>query len=538
MHRILLLLSVTVASTVFLANTVWVQDAEAAVVTIEGESASLSGKVVRLNTDSTASGGKAVFFVSNGRATMQVSGAITRLEVSVRGRQCSGSPTVDVLVDGVRVLRKSVPNTSYATYGVALQKGEGAHTVEVRYPNNYSNRTCDRDLIFDKMAVSQPDLLVEPAADYEFALIGNDGAHLAEERAAGIESKVVALSWRKFYPSEGQKDRAYVDRKKHEIQGLRAAGFRVILSLGYHDTPPWVHQNYEDSYYVDQHGERWTGDTFSSDGTPMDNGDANLVFNPQLRGLVSSYMKDALSELGTDFYAVRLGGGRYGELTYPPAHWNGKTNRYWAYDRNAQASCPTPLWRPAEPSPGGEAERFLDWYLGALAGYQNWQVEALRGAGYPGRIMMLYPSWGIRPGQLEAAVASGLDGSTPAERNGEVQRGYDFARQVGSIADPKVVVTTTWLDASVDPLADDRADMRYWSPVHYLSYLADSHPLSLETYGENTGRGSKEQMEYSARQMRRWGLSGMAWYKESEMFSGSYATLDDYAAIIVLSSTR
>jgi hypothetical protein len=37
--------------------------------------------------------------------------------------------------------------------------------------------------------------------------------------------------------------------------------------------------------------------------------------------------------------------------------------------------------------------------------------------------------------------------------------------------------------------------------------------------------------------MRRWGLSGMAWYKESEMLSGSYATLDDYAAIIALSST-
>jgi hypothetical protein len=356
---------------------------------------------------------------------------------------------------------------------------------------------------------------------YVFGVIGNDTTHLTEERDAGIEAKLFYLSWREFYPQEGVKDAAYIAAKKQELQRLREAGFKVIVNLGYQDNPLWVHQNYPDSYYVDQHGERYTATAL------FDNGQANLVFNRQIRGLVASYMKDVTTEFGTDFYAVRLGGGRYGELTYPPSDWNGKTNRYWAYDQNALASSPVPNWGPGNPSPNAEASRFLDWYLGALVEYQNWQISALRATGYDGRIMMLYPSWGLRPGQIENAVATDLDGSTSAERNGEVQRGYDFARQVAAIADPKVMVTTTWLDA---PTA--------WSgpgnptPVEYLSTLARQNPHNLQTYGENTGHGDRTEMEFTASQMRRYGLEGMLWYNEQELFSGQYATLSDYQSTI------
>ena len=124
---------------------------------------------------------------------------------------------------------------------------------------------------------------------YEFGLIGQryDNTHLQEEREAGIEVKVFELSWRQYYSSEGVKNEQYIQTKKAQMEELREAGFKVILSLGYHDTPRWIHNNYENSYYVDQFGERWTGDTFYN-GTPTDNGDANLVFNDQLRGLLAS----------------------------------------------------------------------------------------------------------------------------------------------------------------------------------------------------------------------------------------------------------
>ena len=371
-----------------------------------------------------------------------------------------------------------------------------------------------------------------PQQSYVFGVIGNDTTRLTEEREAGVEAKLFYLSWREFYPQEGVKDAAYIAAKKEELQYLREAGFEIILLLGYQDNPLWVHLNYPDSYYVDQHGEQYAAtDSF-------DNGQANLVFNQELRGLVSSYMRDVISEFGTDFYAVRLGGGRYGELTYPPTDWNGKTNRYWAYDRNARASSPVPSWIPGNPSPNGEAAEFLDWYLDSLVDYQNWQIHALREAGYDGKIMMLYPSWGIRPGQIEEAVATDLDGTTSAEKNGEIQRGYDFARQVRAIEDPKVVPTTTWLEADVDAVADNWPDPRYWSPVHYLSSLAEKHPLDLELYGENGGQDSREAMELSAYRMRRYGLMGMCWYNESELFSGQYATLKDYERVIATSRRR
>jgi hypothetical protein len=39
-------------------------------------------------------------------------------------------------------------------------------------------------------------------------------------------------------------------------------------------------------------------------------------------------------------------------------------------------------------------------------------------------------------------------------------------------------------------------------------------------------------MELSASQMRRYGLLGMSWYDEEQLFSGRYATLDDYRRAI------
>lgn len=392
-----------------------------------------------------------------------------------------------------------------------------------------------------------PDQVNGKDRDYDFGLIGDryDVARLREERAAGIETKVFELSWREYYPGEGEKDIAYVGQKRAEAEKLRAEGFKIVLSFGYHDPPPWIHENYPDSYYVNQFGQRWTGDTFVVDdevildtdgvvrGTPTDNGDANLVFNPRLRALAADYMKEVVRDFGADFYGVRLGGGRYGEVTYPSTEFGGNSNLYWAYDKNAQESAAgagVAGWRPGDASPEGEARRFADWYLDSLVDYQNWQVKNLRRAGYAGRIMLLYPGLGVRPGDVEEAVAGNLDGSTPAEADGAIQGGRDFARQVGSIKDDNVLVTTTALDAPAS--GDDGEDAGNWSPVKYLSFLAGSNPARPGLYGENTGPGSREDMLLAASQMRRYGLVGMSWYDEEQLFSGRYATLDDYESVI------
>jgi hypothetical protein len=69
-----------------------------------------------------------------------------------------------------------------------------------------------------------------------------------------------------------------------------------------------------------------------------------------------------------------------------------------------------------------------------------------------------------------------------------------------------------------------------WRPVHYLASLAAQNGMA--TYGENTGGGSASVLPFTASQARAYGLLGFAWFNEREVFGGSYATLDDLAALI------
>ena len=375
---------------------------------------------------------------------------------------------------------------------------------------------------FLKKAGPQNRTISSNHTSYCWALIGsNDPALLSKESAAGIQIKTFSLSWKKVYPAKGVLDSSYLERKRSELNQLYQSGFEVILLLGYHDVPGWVHEEYADSYYINQYGDRYEDEDNA--------GDANLVYNPALQKLTADYIQTIFSYFGTNFVAVRIGGGRYGELTYPPANYANRTNCYWAFDQNAIAKFPVPNWLPGDPSPEAEATKFLDTYLDSLVSYQNWQIATVRKS-YAGWIMVLYPSWGMRPGDEDAAIRGNLSGSTSSEKNGEVQRGFDFARQVMAINDPNVIITTTWLDA--DASADNSPDPRYWSPVKYLAYLADRHPLSFPLFGENTGKGMRAEMDLSAAQMERYDLIGMAWYNESELFSGQYANLEDYRQVI------
>jgi hypothetical protein len=61
-----------------------------------------------------------------------------------------------------------------------------------------------------------------------------------------------------------------------------------------------------------------------------------------------------------------------------------------------------------------------------------------------------------------------LAGQTPPEKNGEIQRGFDFARFIGGTRDPRVGVHCTWLDA--DPSWSDETSP---DPVRWSLSTAD-----------------------------------------------------------------
>ncbi|GIE97069.1 beta-galactosidase [Paractinoplanes rishiriensis] len=295
---------------------------------------------------------------------------------------------------------------------------------------------------------------------------------------------LVELEWAYAEPVRGRFDEAYLDRIAARVANLTAMGYTISLNAGVQDAPAWL-LRLPGARYVDQHGEAY-----------LDTDEPNLVFGTGYRYLAVRYLTKVFAKLGTGFSIVRAGGGHWGELTYPfrldPATGRLR-NLYFAFDVNARAKNPVPAWRPGRPSPNGQAGKFLSWYLNSLTGYQNWQVQALRTAGYPGRVAMLYPSWGMRAGDFERAVATDLGGTSSAEINGEVQRGYDARRQINGLRDRNVVVYGTWAE---------NADT-----VNYLSGLARARGLA--TMGEISHVCLPSQLPSVYRQAQEGGLDAV-----------------------------
>jgi hypothetical protein len=233
----------------------------------------------------------------------------------------------------------------------------------------------------------------------------------------------------------------------------------------------------------------------------------NLIFGTKYRPLAVDYLRTVLTYLGTDFTIIRAGGGHWGELTYPYLFKPGGNvrNLYWAYDVIAAEQSPVGLWRPGDASPHGEARKFLNWYLDRLVEYQNWQVTALRQAGYAGPVAMLYPSWGMRSGDLEAAVRDNLNGTSPAELHGEVQRGYDQARQILALTDQNVVVSSTWGEQL--PV------------VSYLAQLAAGKRLPV--MAENAGSVTQQQMDAALTNAVSHGLSTFFLIRAHDLLTGA-----------------
>ncbi len=350
-----------------------------------------------------------------------------------------------------------------------------------------------------------------------------------ELRAAGVSHVVLSVAWDRFQPTPDSLGGTYISKLRADVGTYRAAGLGVVLGLGIQYPPDWL-RDLPGARFVNQFGDVYI------DRAPGKNV-ANFVFNSSLRDHLGAYLAALFQQLGTDWAGVRLGGGWYGELNYPAARFAGNSNCYWAFDAIAQGRerglpagmepCPVPGWVPGQPSDDhGSARLFANWYFDSLKHYHDWQIATVR-RHYAGHLMMLYPSWGIRPGQLDAAIGKDLSGTTPAEKNGEVSRGFDFARFIGGIRDPQVWVQSTWLDSNPAWSDDTSADPARWSPARFLAHLARRRTPPLRVSAENTGGGGSAALDLSARRVRELGLDGLYWAFGPDLFDGKPPELED-----------
>ncbi|MBN2712889.1 MAG: beta-galactosidase [Planctomycetes bacterium] len=365
-----------------------------------------------------------------------------------------------------------------------------------------------------------------------FGTLQCDPAKASQMNEAGITVSTLSVAWNQYEPLEGKFNAAYIGKVAEKLALFRKAGMLVVLDFGLQYPPAWVFE-YPHSRFVNQYGDAYNEDKKS--GT---NG-VNAVFNKTLRAKQKAFIAKVFEALGTDFYAVRLGWGYYGELCYPLPKFNGKSTCFWAYDDIAQGKaeglpagmkpCPVPGWVPGSSGKGeghADARAFVEWYMSCLQNYHDWQLSSTREL-YKGPLIMMYPSWGLRPGQIEDAVKGDL-----ANANGEITRGYDFKRLVDGIKDPDVIVYTTWLDSNPTFGDDESPDQKRWSPARYLSFLAGAHKPRLRFWGENTGSGDLKAMQLCFERMRKFDMMGVVWAFEPELFSGKHATFKQFAELV------
>ncbi len=357
-------------------------------------------------------------------------------------------------------------------------------------------------------------ILPEDSSGIRWGMMGGfGGVDLDDLASRGVRVVDLVVYWRSAEPTPDGFDESYFDRKRAELDTFRSKGFEVILNFGMHHAPSWFF-DLPNSHYVNQHG-----------ATYLNSDEPNLIWATEHRWLAERYIEKVFSELGTDFVTVRTGGGHWGELTYP-AIVNPSTgkiyNYYWAFDGAAARTNPVPGWKPGQPSPAGEAATFVIWYIDALTSYQNWQVAAVR-RHYPGWISVLYPSWGLRVGDLAEAVETNLDGTSSPEINGEVQRGFEHAYHVTNLTDPKAAVWGTWADKL--------------GTLSWLSTLAE--PEGRRLFGENSGSDDVTKMDNAMSEAQRLGLTALMWVRAEEAYCrcNGYATIEQYQERIASSSS-
>ena len=129
--------------------------------------------------DANASDSYARQFHTEGTASTDFSGAVSRIELRARGDLCGAAPYVRVFVDGEKIMRQRVPSATYSVYTNSVSVGDGTHRLAVRFPNDRLSEECDRNLYVDyvRLIPLQPASPgTNPFADEKFYVDPNSNA--------------------------------------------------------------------------------------------------------------------------------------------------------------------------------------------------------------------------------------------------------------------------------------------------------------------------------------------------------------------------
>lgn len=356
-----------------------------------------------------------------------------------------------------------------------------------------------------------------PSSGIWYGALQVDPGSEAALAQGGVKRVDLELAWQFYEPQPGVFDQSYIAKEQGVYDDYRAHGFDVELDPGLQYPPSWAFSLPGGTRFVDQDGTVWHG------GTGED--PANAVTDMAVRSAETDY----LQHLGTDFAsrpfaAVRVGGLLDGELRYPPIV-NDNPDTLWAYDAQAVAELPRRDWQPGTGTQA-EARQAIGTYLDNLTEYETWLVDLTNAAFPTAELQLMLPGWGLRPGQVDGAIANGLDGSSVAEQGGNLTGGLDWAAQLATLAanTDRGVAYTTWLDGP-----DQGNNPQDESPIAYIASVA--RPLGLGLAGENTGGTSVAIMKLCAQRARQYGLSGVMWMS-ARILASTSGGLSAYSSFV------
>ncbi|GAB2922972.1 hypothetical protein GCM10027047_20270 [Rhodococcus aerolatus] len=345
------------------------------------------------------------------------------------------------------------------------------------------------------------------AAAAWFGVLGPDPLDPVTLRRDGITRVSLTVGWDAFEPSPGSVSPGYVAGLRTRLARYREAGLDVVLEPGLQYPPSWVFDLPGQTRFVNQFGDVFHG--ASSQDV------ANGVFNPAVRAAQQRYLAEIATQLGSSsFVGVRVGGLLSGELRYPLNRYGGHVGSLWGFDPAAAAGSPVPGWRPGTGS-ADDARRWVQYYLDSLTGYGT-ALLTTAGAAFPGAgLALMMPSFGLRPGMVDTAVAGGLVGTTAPEVNDLLSQGLDWVGQADAAARTRLPVTlhTTWLDSP-----DFGTGVSGEAPVRYLAGLASARGLGLS--GENTGGGGAAALARCLDQAADLHLAGVLWLGGADLAAG------------------
>jgi hypothetical protein len=267
--------------------------------------------------------------------------------------------------------------------------------------------------------------------------------------------------------------------------------------------PSWVFGLSGGTRFVDQYGDAFTGSAGSGDDV------ANGVTDLAVRAAMGVYLAHLGSSLTmSDVLAVRQGGGPLGELRYPDADYDGRTDCYWAYDTSSQAASRALAYVPGTGT-AVQATTFLNQYNADLISFADWMNTQYE-TDFHKTTLVLLPGWGQRPGVAAKEEADLLQ--IPYD---EFNQGLDWADLLPSLPDrADTVAYTTYLDATSQGSA-----VQSEAPATYMASLAS--PLGMRLGGENTGNGTVQALVTTVETAKSLGFWMVNWLGEAQVVAST-----------------